>query len=194
MAPIDSFKQTHVPKQGFKEVPKKVNETLYCEDEALTKQPDVSHGYRHQVSWSQQTNEIQCRGNDRTFDKIVAGAKARENAELERERKLQDYYAQPQRGTIRGAGKLQEGGNNSSAIKETKAANQGLSSRSNQVQAKQPASQNNQQRSVSQLDTIETVSCPPSSIVNSTLMGCVERQQANYARDREPHFEHRGHH
>ena len=34
-APLDFFKQTHVPKEGFKNIPSKVNELTHCSDEAL---------------------------------------------------------------------------------------------------------------------------------------------------------------
>ena len=40
-------------------------------------------------------------GDDRTFDKIVAGAHAFENKEMNRQQKLREYFALPQRGTIR---------------------------------------------------------------------------------------------
>ena len=41
-------------------------------------------------------------GDDRTFDKIVAASVAKERYETDRERKLKDYFMQPQRGTMRG--------------------------------------------------------------------------------------------
>ena len=31
--PQDPFKETHVPKQGFKEVPAKINDVVHCSDE-----------------------------------------------------------------------------------------------------------------------------------------------------------------
>jgi len=41
MPPMDVFKQTHVPKQGLKEVPVKPNELTHCSDEALQKEAEV---------------------------------------------------------------------------------------------------------------------------------------------------------
>merc|ERR1712241_1023045 len=41
MAPIDVFKQMHVPKAGQKEVPSKVNFAQHCPDEVLLKPVDV---------------------------------------------------------------------------------------------------------------------------------------------------------
>ena len=101
MPPQDPFKITHVPKQGFKDVPRKVNLDQHCPDEALLRQPDVCFGYRNKAAWSQKTADTRCMGDDRTFDKIVAGAHAFEDKEMNRERKLREYFAQPQRGTIR---------------------------------------------------------------------------------------------
>lgn len=80
VAPQDPFKQTFVAKSGFKEVPNKVNYEMHCSDAALLKKPDVNFGYQHQVTWSQQTNEMRCQGDARTFDKIVANSQARETA------------------------------------------------------------------------------------------------------------------
>ena len=66
------------------------------------KQPDVDFGYRHQAPWTQKTRDTRCMGDDRTFDKIVAASVAKERYETDRERKLKDYFMQPQRGTMRG--------------------------------------------------------------------------------------------
>lgn len=45
-------------------------------------------------------------GDARTFDKIVAGSIAKENSIVDREKKLQEYFAKPQRGTMRGGQKM----------------------------------------------------------------------------------------
>ena len=50
--PIDPFKVDHIPKQGLKEVPSKINEVVHCSDEQLQKQADVKFGYRNKISWS----------------------------------------------------------------------------------------------------------------------------------------------
>ena len=47
LPPQDPFKMTHVPKQGFKDVPKKINLDQHCPDEALLRAPDVNFGYRN---------------------------------------------------------------------------------------------------------------------------------------------------
>lgn len=65
------------------------------------RQPDVSFGYRHQALWTQKTRDTRCEGDDRTFDKIVAASISKEGNEADRERKLKDYFVQPQRGTVR---------------------------------------------------------------------------------------------
>ena len=72
VAPQDIFKVEYHAKQGIKDVPTKINAVVHCSDEALQKEADVKSGYRNQISWSTQTNDIRCIGNDRTFDKIVA--------------------------------------------------------------------------------------------------------------------------
>lgn len=95
VAPQDIFKMEHFPKAGIKEVPIGINKMVHCSDEALQKEPDVKSGYRNQISWSTQFNDTRCIGNDRTFDKIVARSKAREQSEIAREKKLQDYFSQP---------------------------------------------------------------------------------------------------
>ena len=46
-APIDVFKQTHVPQVGFKEVPNKVNSVVHCGDEALIREAEAKFGYRN---------------------------------------------------------------------------------------------------------------------------------------------------
>ena len=71
-APQDNFKVEYHAKQGIKDVPTKINSVVHCSDEALQKEVDVKSGYRNQISWSTQTNDLRCIGNDRTFDKIVA--------------------------------------------------------------------------------------------------------------------------
>ena len=91
-----------MPKQGMKEVPSKINDVIHCPDEVLQKPSEITYGYRNKTLWSTQTNDTRCQGNDRTFDKIVAQSVAKENYEINREKKLQEYYAQPQRGTMRG--------------------------------------------------------------------------------------------
>jgi len=48
-------------------------------------------------------------GNDRTFDKIVAASITKESSEMNRERKLTEYFTQPQRGTMRGVARMNEG-------------------------------------------------------------------------------------
>ena len=82
-------------KQPAKDVPNKVNVAQHCPDEVLLKQSDVGFGFRHQGRWTQATRDTRCSGDDRTFDKIVAGSIARENYEIERERKLKEYFKQP---------------------------------------------------------------------------------------------------
>ena len=91
-APQDRFKETHVAKQGIKAIPNKINDLVHCDDDALLKQPDITSGYRNKTSWTMATNETRCRGNDRTFDKIVASGHAREAYELSREKKLEVYH------------------------------------------------------------------------------------------------------
>lgn len=39
--------------------------------------------------------DTRCLANDRTFDKIVAGSVAKEQFEMDRERKLKEYFTQP---------------------------------------------------------------------------------------------------
>jgi len=95
MAPQDIFKQTHVPKHGIKEVPNKVNVEQHCADEVLLKSPDVTAGYRHQAPWTVTTRDTRCAAKDRTFDKIIAGAVQREKVEMDRERKVKEYFLQP---------------------------------------------------------------------------------------------------
>ena len=80
---------------GIKDVPTKINQVVHCADEALQKEVDVKSGYRNKISWSTETNDTRCIGNDRTFDKIVAESIAKEKAEMNREKKLQDYFSQP---------------------------------------------------------------------------------------------------
>lgn len=45
------------------------------------------------MTWSTATNDTRCIGKDRTFDKIVAASIAHENSEMNREKKLADYFA-----------------------------------------------------------------------------------------------------
>ena len=47
VAPQDTFKEIFVAKQGIKEVPPKPTSLVYCSDEALQKEADVTGGYRH---------------------------------------------------------------------------------------------------------------------------------------------------
>ena len=79
--PQDPFKTVYVAKDGFKEVSDKVNFDLHCKDEVLLRQPDVKFGYRHQAPWTQKTRETRCKGDDRTFDKIVATSIIKEKVE-----------------------------------------------------------------------------------------------------------------
>lgn len=79
MAPQDTFKQMHIPKQGTKEVPSKVNFAQHCSDASLQKPADVGFGYRHKDRWTQKTRDTRCEAGTRTFDKIIAGSIAREN-------------------------------------------------------------------------------------------------------------------
>ena len=83
--PQDIFKQTHVPKQGIKEVPTKPNMLTHCSDEALMKEAEIASGYRNKVSWSTQTTQHKCIGDDRVFDKIVKMGLSKENAEHARQ-------------------------------------------------------------------------------------------------------------
>lgn len=94
-APTDPFKDTYFAKMGIKEVPKKINDVVHCDDAALQKQNDITSGYRNKMTWSTATNDTRCIGKDRTFDKIVAASIAHENSEMNREKKLADYFAQP---------------------------------------------------------------------------------------------------
>lgn len=66
---------------GIKDVPTKPTELTHCNDEVLMKQAEIVSGYRNKITWSTQTNEIKCMGDDRAFDKIVKSAISKENVE-----------------------------------------------------------------------------------------------------------------
>ena len=164
-APIDFFKQTHVPKQGIKEVPQKINDLVHCDDQALLKENDVKAGHRNKATWTTQINDTRCYGKDRafrTFEKIVAGSQASEAAEIERERKLGEYHAQPQRGTQRGGKDNQFKAAQDNYINRQenpiqKAAASQKQGQSNRSQPGGKPSNLKDQRSASQLETVETV-------------------------------------
>lgn len=46
-APIDIFKQSHVPQVLFKEVPNKVNAVVHCNDQVLQREAEAKFGYRN---------------------------------------------------------------------------------------------------------------------------------------------------
>lgn len=92
-------------------MPTKPTSVVHCADEVLLKEPDVKFGHRNQTIWSTETNDTRCIGDDRTFDKIVAQGHSKEANEVNREKKLQDYLAKPQRGTVRGQGAQNAMGN-----------------------------------------------------------------------------------
>ena len=77
-----------MPKKGAKEVHAKINSVDHSPNSTLEKQAEIQSGYRNQSKWSTQMNETRCIGNDRTFDKIVAQSLAKENAEINRDKKL----------------------------------------------------------------------------------------------------------
>lgn len=92
-APQDTFKIDYVPKMGIKDVPTKINNVLHCSNDVFKKEAEITSGYRNQSTWSTQFNDTRCVGNNRTFDKIVAESKAKESAEVNREKKLQEYFS-----------------------------------------------------------------------------------------------------
>ena len=105
------------------------------------------------MSWSTQTNELRCIGQDRLFDKIVKQGHAVEEAQLNREKKLAEYLSQPQRGNVRGAAPVNRDG---LKLESAGPRNMPASHRSGPPLQAKVASGNN--RSVSQLETVETVS------------------------------------
>ena len=119
----------------------------------------------------------------------MAQSIARENAEVNREKKLQDYFSQPQRGTVRGRSEnpaakegyinRQEGA--AHQIVKNK-PNQAVNSHRSGPQAQSKIAQGNN-RSASQLDTIETVSDELMPIIcnvitNSAFLILIERREA----------------
>jgi len=97
--PADFFKQTHVPKAGEKLVPDKPSNIVHCTDEALLGVAQVQRGHKAQSKWSKDFKEFECLGEDRLLDKTVKAAAAREQAEIDRQAKLVEYFKQPQRGS-----------------------------------------------------------------------------------------------
>ena len=136
--------------QGMKEVPQKVNTMVHCKDEALQKEPEVTGGYRNKVAWSTEINEARCFGNDRLFDKIMKKGHAYEDAQANREKKLSEYIAKPQRGARFDATAGFAPAKNEIVVSSQRSGPQGIP---NKVVVA-----NN--RSASQLDTLETVSGP----------------------------------
>lgn len=101
VAPIDPFKVTHVPKNVTLDVPDKINTVSRGPDGLTATDADVKAGYKHKISWTAETETMICKGKDRTFDKILQISKTKEAVEMDRERKLQEYFSKPQRGTAK---------------------------------------------------------------------------------------------
>lgn len=90
----------------------------------------------------------------------MAQSIARENAEVNREKKLESYFSQPQRGTVRGRGEQGSMGAKDGYINRQEnnpIQKNVINSNRSGVQAQSKITQGNN-RSASQLDTIETVS------------------------------------
>ena len=101
MAPIDIFKQTHVPKAGEKLVPDKPNSLTHCKNEDMLAIPEMKKGFKKQAKWTKDFKDFECIGERRLMDKTLEQAKQKEQAEIERESKLAAYFKQPQRGRRR---------------------------------------------------------------------------------------------
>ena len=100
-APKDALKTSMYQKQAVKEAMPKVTSLVHCADEDLKTEPSAKFGYKNQVLWSTLENEKRVFGTDRIFDKIIQQGEAYEADILLRKRKLQEYFAKPQRGTQR---------------------------------------------------------------------------------------------
>ena len=88
-------------KQAFKEAMPKVTSVVHCADEDLKTEPSAKFGYKNKVLWSTLENDKRVFGTDRIFDKIIQQGENYEADVLLRKRKLQEYFAKPQRGTQR---------------------------------------------------------------------------------------------
>lgn len=68
---------------------------MHCSDDSLLGIAVVKRGHQAQSKWSQDFKKFECLGNDRLLDKCIKEAKAKEDAFIEREAKLAEYFKQP---------------------------------------------------------------------------------------------------
>ena len=155
-APKDQLKTSMYKKQPAKEAVPKVTSLVHCADEDLKTEPSAKFGYKNKVLWSTLENEKRVFGTDRIFDKIIQQGEAYEADVLLRKRKLQEYFAKPQRGTQRSKfnGKETSMYNYDIPINQK---NRKSSQRYAELQVPQQAAHNNQ-NSVSVTDATGSVS------------------------------------
>ena len=101
-APQDVFKQVYQAKPGIKPIPDKVNVMQHVKDDSLLGVPQGRKGFQPKMTWTSERFEFGHGPNvtTRLFERVIAKGTAYESMKEDREKKLKDFLAQPQRGTI----------------------------------------------------------------------------------------------
>ena len=101
-APQDTFKQIFVAKAGIKPIPNKINLAQHVADESLMNIPQIKKGFQPKMTWTSEMMDFGSGPNvtTRFFDRVVANGTTYEVKKEDRERKLRDFLAMPQRGSV----------------------------------------------------------------------------------------------
>ena len=89
-------------KAGIKPIPDKINTAQHVSDSSLMNVPQGKKGFQPKMTW---TSEMIDFGNGpnvttRFFERVIANGTTYEQKKEDRERKLREFLAMPQRGSV----------------------------------------------------------------------------------------------
>lgn len=92
-APIDPFKTVHEPQKSKFNIANKVQLENHWKNSNKVGEPEIVNGWKPNLKWSEKEANLRCDGPDRslrTMDKVIQHARNRDNADAERELKMEE--------------------------------------------------------------------------------------------------------